>query len=75
MNISIPQAKPQNEMKKVKSVHMVQKATGAGSIRYKLTPLALSAINSLSVLMRRNVRNTLNMVAMGVISNRKNGVR
>ncbi len=62
-------------MKKVKSVQSTQKAIGAGSILYKLTPLALRAVSSLSVLMRRNVRKTLSMVDIGVISSRKNGVR
>ena len=63
------------EIMKVKTVQIVQKSTGAGSIRYSDTPLAFNAVNSLSVLMRRNVRKTLSMVEMGIINRRKNGVR
>ena len=71
----IPQACQYREIQKPNNAQSTEKNSGAGSIWYRLTPPALRATSSLSVLMRKKVRNTDSMHAMGQMMSRKNGLR
>ena len=70
----MPQGMPCSDMPMQTTMAKKENIAGARSIWYTLTPPALSAMSSRSVLMRKKVRNTLIMHEMGSTMIRKRGI-